>query len=125
MSDGMDVDWGRKEDEHAESIVRIEAESPEGWPTRHLQWPAPKLPEPHPSLAASIDGKLVGRTYLEAICPPFAELQNMLVLPQFRGRGAGGALVDKCLSYLAQNGFLGVFLQTDLGNTSAQRLYAR
>jgi len=79
----------------------------------------------YPPLVAEIDGKAVGRVVLEAIYPPFGELQNMSVLPEFRGRGVGGALVDECISQLARKGFLAAFLQTHFDNLTAQRLYAR
>ena len=128
MCDGIEVHWGTKEDEHAESVVRAGVQWPDRWPTRHLHWPAPKLPDPkwRPTpLVAEIDGRVVGRASVEAIYPPFGQLVNMIVLPQFRGRGAGGALVDECTSYLGRKGFLAVFLQTNLKNPSAHRLYAR
>jgi len=80
---------------------------------------------PWPRLVVEIDGKVVGRACVEAIYPPFGELQNMSVLPQFRGRGAGGRLVDECILQLARKGFMAAFLQTGFNNPSAHRLYVR
>ncbi len=126
--DDVIVRWLRPRDEHGESVVRAADWWPHTRPNRHLHWPAPTFTDPvkqYPPLVAEIEGKVVGRVFLEAICPPFGELQNMSVLPEFRGRGAGSALVDECVSRLARKGFLAAFLQTGFDNLAAQRLYAR
>jgi ribosomal protein S18 acetylase RimI-like enzyme len=124
------VRCARPEDAHAVSVARTIGD---WWPYKrpkgHVCWPAPVLTGPHKQcqeLVAEVDGRVVGRVYLEAIYPPFGELINLSVLPAYRGRGVGGALVDGCLAELARKGFLAAFLQTDLTDApAAHRLYAR
>jgi len=111
--------WYRSEDAHAESVVRA-AYAPEAR-NRHMHWPAAA----GSFVVAELDGRVVGRACMDAVWPPFAEIQNMEVLPPFRGRGAGGALVDECLRRIAQMGFVAAFLQTFPENVQAHRLYAR
>jgi len=117
--------WQTAEDEHGESVVYA-AEHP-GTRMRNLHWPYPTAVKglPWRRLVGETRGKVVGRAILEAVYPPFAELQNMHVLEAYRGRGVGGAMVDGCIAQAATMGFMALFLQTHADYISAQRLYAR
>jgi len=91
-----------------------------------MHWPQPAIvdvAETH--LLAEVEGKVVGRVVIDAVYPPFGELVNMEVLPAFRGRGGGGALVDECVAEMSRMGFMAVFLQTHADLTPALRLYER
>ncbi len=57
--------------------------------------------------------------------PRIAEIETLLVLPDARGAGLGGALLDRIDSELAAAGVADVFVGAVLTNTDAIRLYER
>jgi putative acetyltransferase len=57
----------------------------------------------------------------EATC----ELRKMYFLPQARGRGAGAALMERCLDAARGFGFRQCYLETLAGMDAAMKLYAR
>lgn len=50
-------------------------------------------------------------------------LNDLFVVPETRGSGAGRALMDAALGLARENGAAELFLQTARDNTTAQRLY--
>ena len=66
-------------------------------------------------LAAGIDGDQQGQ----------AELISMWVAPAWRGTGVGDRLVEAVLAWAMGGGFTSVGLWVAIGNTQAERLYAR
>ncbi len=76
-------------------------------------------------LVAKVDGVVAGRAILDAVYYPFAELENLEVIPAFRGRGLARRIVADATKRAARMGFLAVHLQTDLDNVAAHRVYAR
>ena len=92
---------------------------------RHKHWPDSTSQSGGGPLLVELDGQVVGLAYFEAPWPPFAEVQNMQVIPAFRRRGAGSAILDHCVEQARRRGFMAMFLQTDNDNIQAQRLYAR
>ena len=118
------VRWKQKDHHHADSIVRGRWLATRG--QRHLYWPAPPdSGDAEGTLLVEMGGTVVGRLHVEGVYPPFGELQNMNVARPWRGRGAGGALVDECIAQLGRRGFMAVFAQTHFQNPTAHRLYAR
>jgi len=53
------------------------------------------------------------------------ELRKMYFLPELRGRGAGGALIARCLDAARALGFRQCYLETLTGMDAAQRLYEK
>ena len=53
------------------------------------------------------------------------ELRKMYFLPELRGRGAGRALMERCLETARKLGFGRCYLETLTGMDAAQALYAR
>ncbi len=53
------------------------------------------------------------------------ELRKMYFLPEARGRGAGAALMQRCLAAARGFGFTRCYLETLTGMDAAMRLYAR
>jgi len=101
-----------------------------GWkeaPEHHRHWPAPDgdwiARHYFREFVAEIDGVVAGRIGLEAYCPPFAELVNLCVRPDFRRHGIGELLTRAGQRAAAQMGFPFLFLQTEMDNTGAHRLY--
>ena len=74
-------------------------------------------------IVAEVDGVIAGRVGLEAFCPPFAELVNLSVRRDYRRIGLGQKLARACSEAAAKRGFSFLFLQTEIDNTAAHRLY--
>jgi len=75
-----------------------------------------------------LDGQVVGGggiAPLENAEPDVCELRKMYFLPQLRGRGAGEAMMAKCLDAARAAGFRRCYLETLTGMDAAQRLYER
>jgi putative acetyltransferase len=53
------------------------------------------------------------------------ELRKMYFLPELRGRGAGRALIRRCLDTARELGFARCYIETLTGMDSAQALYAK
>lgn len=110
---------------HGKEIVH--ARDPYFRPNKALTWPDTRatitgMRERQPFMI-KVDGLVVGRAYLETELYPFAEIQNLILLPEFRGKGLGGAIVDDLVKRAAELGYLAIHLQTDIENRAAQRLY--
>jgi ribosomal protein S18 acetylase RimI-like enzyme len=115
------------EDRPYASAVRWAA----GWaepPQQHRLWPEADtewLAQHHyREFVAEVDGRIAGRIGLEAYMPPFAELVDLSVLPEYRRRGLGRRLAQAATYEASRRGFLAVFLQTERDNISAHNLYA-
>jgi GNAT superfamily N-acetyltransferase len=75
---------------------------------------------------AEVDGRVVGRVILEAAYPPYSELINLYVLPDYQGMGVGSALVRSCIEKASANGSFLMSAMTDpAGNLPAYRLYSK
>jgi putative acetyltransferase len=75
-----------------------------------------------------LDGQVVGGggiAPLENADPDVCELRKMYFLPHLRGRGAGEAMMAKCLDAARAAGFRRCYLETLTGMDAAQRLYER
>lgn len=75
-----------------------------------------------------LDGQVLGGggvAPLDGGDPDTCELRKMYFLPALRGRGAGRALIDRCLDAARAHGFRRCYLETLTGMTDAQRLYER
>lgn len=64
-------------------------------------------------------------TISTALGGPVAWLEDVVVRPDRRGRGAGTFLLEGVIEHAKAAGFLRLTLLTDKNNTGAQRLYAR
>ncbi len=75
-----------------------------------------------------IDGKVVGGggvAPLEHGEPDVCELRKMYFLPESRGRGAGRAMIKRCLDAAREFGFKRCYLETLTGMDAAQALYRK
>ncbi len=75
-----------------------------------------------------IDGKVVGGggvAPLEHGEPDGCELRKMYFLPESRGRGAGRAMITRCLDTARELGFKRCYLETLTGMDAAQALYRK
>ena len=83
-------------------------------------------------LVAEQDGKVVGYAYAGVegwdymqLRGPAGALYDIVVDPSYRGRGIGGALLERMIAELAARGAPRVVLSTAEQNGAAQRLFAR
>lgn len=53
------------------------------------------------------------------------ELRKMYFLPELRGRGAGAALIQRCLDMARELGYRACYLETLTGMDAAQKLYEK
>jgi GNAT superfamily N-acetyltransferase len=72
---------------------------------------------------AEVDGVRAGCVFCVRADDVTAKLRILLVHPSARGRGAGAALVDECLSYARAAGYRRVTLWTNDVLKSARRIY--
>lgn len=133
-------DWS--EARAGESTIVLRASEPEDRPrARRVRWSAGWIAPPTQhrllpeadadwqarryfrEIVAEVDGVLAARVGLEAYRQPFAELIDLCVRPDYQRRGLGELLTRKCQEEAAQRGFSALFLQTELDNRAAHRLY--
>ena len=76
-------------------------------------------------LIAEVDGRAVGKVTLDTAYPPYAELVNLMVHPDYRRRGVANHLVQGCLEDARSRGHPITLLMTEPGNTLAITLYTR
>lgn len=73
-----------------------------------------------------VDGKVLGGggiAPLDGGADDICELRKMYFMPALRGRGAGRALIERCLQFARAAGFRQCYLETLSGMDDAQRLY--
>jgi len=76
-------------------------------------------------LIALLDGRVVGKVTLDMAFPPYAEIVNLVVHPEYRGRGIGTKLVEECINLSESRGHNIQFLMTDYNNIGALNLYRK
>jgi putative acetyltransferase len=85
--------------------------------------------QPRSAYFVVVDGDRVigggGIAPLAGAEPTVCELKKMYFLPEARGRGAGRALIERCLAAARAHGFRTCYLETLTGMDAAQRLYER
>ena len=112
---------------HGEELVH--SFDPYYRPRKALTWPDTQatisgVREREP-IVIKVDGLVVGRAYLETELYPFAEIENLIILPEFRGKGLGISIVEDMLKRAGELGYFAIHLQTETDNRIAQRLYQR
>lgn len=90
------------------------------WPEADADWQARRY---YREIIAEVDGIIAARVGLEAFRQPFAELIDLCVRPQYRRLGLGEMLTRECQRESAKRGFRALFLQTEMDNSAAHRLY--
>ena len=74
---------------------------------------------------AEVEGRIVGRVILDTLYPPYAELINLLVHPNYRRRGVGSRLVQACIDLAQERRCFIIHLFVEHENHVARRLYSK
>ncbi|PLX67455.1 MAG: GNAT family N-acetyltransferase [Denitrovibrio sp.] len=87
-------------------------------------------PEAGCILKASADGKIIGMVNLLFTISTYtggrvAILEDMVVLPEYRGGGTGAKMLQAAKDKAAQEGCTRITLLTDGSNTGAQKFYKK
>jgi len=76
-------------------------------------------------LVAEMDGRAAGKVTLDTAYPPYSELVNLMVHPDYRRRGVASRLVGGCLEAGETRRCPIILLMTEPENTPAIALYTR
>nr|NIN64464.1 GNAT family N-acetyltransferase [Anaerolineae bacterium]NIN94701.1 GNAT family N-acetyltransferase [Anaerolineae bacterium]NIQ77763.1 GNAT family N-acetyltransferase [Anaerolineae bacterium] len=122
--DNIEVCFRDRFSTHGEELVRSRIgtgvmQSPMTWPqviSYTENW------RDDQTLVMKVDGVVAGRAVLGAATYPFAELENLEVMPAFRRRGAASRLVAEAVRRASDMGFPIMHLQTFLNNKEAHAL---
>ena len=55
----------------------------------------------------------------------YAEIENMGVTPEYRGKGIGNLLMDKCVEWAKSNGYQKLFVTSYIANNGAVNFYKK
>jgi putative acetyltransferase len=80
----------------------------------------------HRYFVVELDGRVAGGGGIAPLAGGDAgtcELRKMYFMPELRGRGAGRALMEHCLGFAREAGFVRCYLETLTGMDAAERLY--
>jgi GNAT superfamily N-acetyltransferase len=98
-------------------------------PTRHRYWAEANdewiAKRYYQEYVTAVEGVIAARIGLEAYRPPFAELVDLSVRPDYRRRGLGALMTQTAMTEAAHRGFAFAFLQTELDNHASHRLYSQ
>ena len=82
----------------------------------------------HAYFVVERDGRVIGGAGMAPLAGgdgSTCELRKMYFLPETRGRGAGAAMMERCLQAARDAGFEQCYLETLTGMDAAMRLYER
>ncbi|NML48126.1 GNAT family N-acetyltransferase [Ramlibacter sp. G-1-2-2] len=73
---------------------------------------------------AEVDGERIGSVFVVRKSPRVAKLRLLILLPQARGLGLGGRLVDECIAFARAKGYRKLVLWTQSHLEAARGIYA-
>ena len=76
-------------------------------------------------LVADLSGKVISKVTLDTVFPPYAEIVNVLVHPNYREMGVGSGLVKECIKRATNAGHNIIYLMCDPLNRRIHKFYAR
>lgn len=76
-------------------------------------------------LIALSDDRVVGKVTLDVAFPPYAEIVNLIVHPEYQRKGIGTKLIEECIKISESKGHNIQFLMTEYDNIPALNLYKK
>jgi ribosomal protein S18 acetylase RimI-like enzyme len=129
--------WGALQEHHAEVLPilgnrHLPRSTGDSWTHRRAKYER-WLGDPDTFFVVAEEGKeavgyafvTIGPGYASWQTGRLAELETLSVLPNYRGRGLGGELMDAVWSKLAQRGVTEMAITTALTNVDSHRFYER
>lgn len=80
-------------------------------------------PEREKGWIAEVDGERAGCVFLVRKSATVAQLRLLLLLPEARGLGLGGRLVDACIAFAREKGYRNIMLWTQANLEAARAIY--
>lgn len=74
---------------------------------------------------ASYGGNVIGRVLLDTVYPPYAEIVNLYVHPDYRNKGIGSKLVKECIKRAEEKGHYIIYLMCDPTDLKIHKFYER
>ena len=74
---------------------------------------------------AELNGKIIGKVTLDTVFPPYAEIVNVVVHPNYWGRGIGSKLIGKCINMAVKLNHNIIYLMCDPSNEKVHKFYAK
>jgi ribosomal protein S18 acetylase RimI-like enzyme len=72
---------------------------------------------------AYVNNEIAGEVRIKEIWNKFANLDDFVVDPKYRGQGVGRALISRCIEWAKTKGYIGITLETQDINVPACKLY--
>lgn len=76
-------------------------------------------------LVLDFKGKVVGRAILDTVFPPYAEIVNVVIHPNYRGMKLGSYLVKECIKRAIRTGYNVIYLMCDPLNRRLHKFYSK
>lgn len=76
-------------------------------------------------LIADLNGKVIGKVTLDTVFQPYAEIVNVIVHPDYRGKGIGSMLIKECIRRAIKAGHSIIYLMCDPLDRDIHRFYAK
>ena len=76
-------------------------------------------------LIALSDDRVIGKVTLDVALPPYGEIVNLIVHPEYHGKGIGTKLIEECIKISESKGHNIQFLMTEYDNIPALNLYKK
>jgi len=76
-------------------------------------------------LVADSNEEIVGRVILDTVFPPYAEIVNIIVHPNYRGMGIGTYIITECIKRAVKVGHNIIYLMCDPVDRDLHRFYSR
>ncbi len=74
---------------------------------------------------AELKGKVIGKITLDTAFPPYAEIVNVIVHPDYQKLGIGSKLIKECIKIATNDGYNIIYLMCDPVNKKIHRFYAK
>jgi ribosomal protein S18 acetylase RimI-like enzyme len=75
-------------------------------------------------LVAALKDKVVGKSTVDVVFPPYAEIVNVVIDPNYQGRGIGRRLIEESIKLAIEKGHNIIYLMCDPTNIKIHKFFA-